>query len=469
MIATILTSFFCLSAILWLAKARTAALLANVLILFGLTYRTIDIAYLDIAGPIYSTQLEKFVGGNGAAPFFVLSVLCFVIPAAVAFRKQSLTAGIASPLPNYPYLRFAWRGGFVVVAALLAILYADMLRIGVIPLISGMDRTEYGEIAGIFHRATYGLGFLPAAAIGILTVLPRLQGRTYSVPAIFLLLILLMYWALTGNRFSAFVVAISYFALPFAAVVVLADRDQLRMRSVSPWAAIVSIRVVLPIMGAFALIAVGGLIANSYNEVRNYADPVFELTQRIFVQPVEIFASRWELASNLQAGEFNGQAIDEVLLNPVEGEGNTTMRYLMIQELGYFRAVELINFGTQYAGGYPEIFFELFGLYAAIPLMLALGIGMVFLSRLAIRNLMNGYIGSAMMTIYIMFAFTLGYVGGMLNSLMAPSLAIKILGLIIISIFERGVIKQQQQALAAQSRDRLTPNRYAEWSPAAGN
>jgi len=452
-IASVLAVAFGLAAIAWLAKVCTPALMASALILFGLTYRTFDIGYLDIAGPIYSIQLEKFVGGNGGALFFVASVLCFVIPAAILFRPAILTKGIASPLPDHSYIRAASRVGLFAIVAFLALLYGNMLRVGIIPLFTGMDRNEYAEIAGILHRGAYGLGFLPAAFIGILTVTPRLQGRAFHIPSILLFLALLAYWALTGSRFSAFLLAICFYMIPFAGVVALRKKGSLApIRQNDPWMALLSPKVILPIFAILATIAFVGLLINSYYEVRNYADPMFEIFQRVFVQPVEIFGARWNLVQTGRLDQINYPAIHEVLLYPEDAAGNTTMRYLMIQEIGYFRAMELIDFGTQYAGGYPEIFFELFGTTWAIPLMLLIGTMTCFLARMVVRNVMRGYFLSALLAVYVGFAFSLVYVGGMLNSLIAPSLAAKAFALLIVNMIEKRILGRVSPGSPAAAR-----------------
>ena len=436
--------------ILWLAVRRTPAVLASALILFGLTYRIVDVAYLDMFGPVYATELTKFVGGQVSAPFFVAAVMAFVLPAAYMFRPQSLLRGLDLPLHDTAtgaQFRLLVLCG---VALLLAALYADMLRIGTIPLLTGMDRLAYEEIAGVLHNPTYNLGFLPAGALGIVAVQPRLQGRPYDRVAIVLFLLLLTYWALTGNRFSAFLLAGSFFALPFAAPVAAGRAGLLPSgQQNDPWAALVSAKVLVPIVFFLGSLAVIGLIRNSYFEVRGYADPTFEIFQRVFVQPVQIYASVW--ADHAMSGDagFNWNAIDQVLLYPDDPSGNTTMRYLMIRELGYFRAMELISYGTQYAGGFPEIFIELFGVYAALPLILLVGTLAAWIARLVVRQTLAGHILSALAAIYVYFAFNLTFVGGMLNSLIAPSLAAKVVMLVIVMIFERYAIKRSHIRLPA--------------------
>lgn len=453
---SILAAMVGLLAILWLCRARLPAVLATSLLMFSLAYRIIDVAYIDLAGPIYAIELERYIGGNGGAPYFVASVLCLVLPLGYFFRPKALLRGVSSPLPNLQYLEFIWRGGLAGVIFLLAILYGDMVRIGTIPLFVGMDRIEYNSIAGIFHNPAYSLGFLPAALLGILTVLPRLQGRSFSIFPVIVFLALLVYWALTGNRFSAFLLAICYFTMPFGAVIALTRAGLLApMRGSDPWAAFLSARVIVPIIAVLSSIALIGLLMNSYYEVRGYSDPQFQIFQRILIQPVEIFASRWDLVLTGNLSGWNWDAINEVLLNPEDPNVNTTMRYFMVQELGYFRAMELLNYGTQYAGGYPEVFFELFGPGLGLLFALMAGIGTAALARFAVRNILKGRILSAMMTVYVMFALSLIYVSGMLNSLIAGTLAIKIAILVLVFAFERTIFNR-----GAMHRRSLQPFSY---------
>lgn len=454
-------------ALLALVRYRLAAVLAASLILFGISYRIIDAAYLDLYGPIFSTELGKFVGGNGGTAYFVLSALCIIVPLAFMFRPKAVLANVELPLVRTGYGTAAEALGLGAVAMLVIVLYLDMLRIGIIPLFSGMDRLEYNGYAGLLHNPAYSLGFLPAAALGILTVLPRLRGEPYRYAAVIVFVTWLFYWVLTGNRFSAFLVAGTFYALPFAAIVMVRRSHILpRRNAVDPWAALVSAKIIVPIIGIAAILGVSGLLMNSYYNIRGYADPVFEMSQRVFVQPVQIFASRWELAMQGRRDALNWQAIDEVLVNPLNPSGNTSIRYLMVEEVGYFRTVELQDQGTQFAGGYPEIFLELFGLQFSLPLMLLCGIIAAYLARLAVRNILMGLPLSAVMSVYVYFAFNLTYVGGMLNSLIAWSLAVKVFALLVIWLFEKSVVKNSRNVAAAAGSSRF-PNQQRWGVPTA--
>jgi len=440
---SILAAMVGLLAVFLLWKRQRPAFIGAFLIVYSFAYRMIDVTYLDVFGPIYAIELERHVGGNAAAPMFVIAALCFLIPLAWIASRRRILAGIEESLPQSAYLDGLQRAALGVCGAVVGFLYFDMLRIGTIPLLSGMDRLDYNPIAGLLHNRAYELNFLLSASLGVFTVLPRLRGGRFSLAFPMLIMLLLMYWALTGNRFSAFLVTCSFFALPFAAVVAMQQKGILRAVSGHPWGALVSLRVVGPLAVLAAAVTVTGLLINSYYSVRNYADPVYHMTQRALVQPVQTWATAWDRTGAERA--VNHRAIDEVIFNPTEVGGNPSMRYIMEFELGYFRANELLASGHQYAGGYPEIFFELFGFWLPIPLMILLGCTAAYLIYLALRSLCRGMPMTALMAIYLSFGFTVSYLGGMLSFLLAPTYAMKLLALIIFYIAERNIVSQESR------------------------
>ena len=436
----------------WLIRKRIVAAIAASLLLFSLSSRLVDILYLDLAGPIYATQLDRHVGANSATPFFCFAVLALVLPLAVAFGDRAFLRGISHKayaasgyINGMRWLMIAGASG------LIALLYLEMLRIGTIPLLSGMDRVDYNIIASPLHRLSYEMNFLISATLGIAAVIPRLQGRSVSVSANLLVLLLLVYWALTGNRFSAFLMVASFYAFPFGALILAKRAGLLTRQTVSdPWSALISPKVLMAIGGLIGAIAVVGLIVNSYYNVRGYADPVFELSQRLLVQPVEIYASHYQNFVFGGMREPDWQAIDEVLINPIDSNVNTSIKYLMINEVGFFRTEELLANGTQFAGGYPEIYLSLFGMFWAIPLMVLIGICTAWITRLAMRNIFRGYLLSSIMAIYVMFAFHLGYIGGMLNSLLAYTFYLKILILFGVFHLEQAILRRERENLVGR-------------------
>lgn len=440
---------FVILLLMW--RNQRPAFLAALLVIYSLAYRIIDVGYLDLAGPVYAIELDRHVGGNGASPMFLYSCLCFILPLWFFVSRKRLMKGIHAPLAHMQYHVFLSRLAMGVASAGIAFLYFDMLRIGTIPLFSGMDRQAYNDISGLLHERAYEVNFLLCTSLGIFTVLPRLRGGRYSLAFAGLLVAVLVYWALTGNRASAFLISLSFYALPFGAVISM-DKAGLLPRQApgDAWASLVSAKVLLPIGIVLGVLAIGGLLFNSYYTVRNYADPMYQISQRVMVQPVQTWASTWsEVSLNPDRG-VNFVALDYVVLNPPDASTNSTVRYLMEKELGYFRANELIALGQQYAGGYPEIFFEIFGMWLALPLMLLFGCAAALLLYLAMSSLLRGRVLTAFMAVYIYFGFNVGYIGGMLNFLLAPTFTAKFVVLVIVAIAERYFLRRELAAYSSR-------------------
>jgi hypothetical protein len=375
-----------------------------------------------------------------------------------------MMASVTGPIPDEKYYNGLRQGALAGCTLALIIVYGDMLRRGVIPLFVGMDRLEYNLISGIFHRGLYEMNFLFSGILGVFTTLARLQGRRYDMRFVTLFLVLLAYWALTGNRASAFVVSLCYFALPFAAVLAMETAGRLEAKPPrDAWSALVSRRVIVPFSVIVVLGMLVGLIVNSYYDVRNYSDPAYQITQRIFVQPVQFWAATWsdlDFAKDLLPSSDVWQ---QVIFNPINPNSNTTVQYLMMRELGIFRALELIALGQQYAGGYPEIFFDLFGAWISLPMLALFGVVTAATLRVATVCLAKGKVLSSIMAIYIYFGFTLAYIGGMLNFLLAMTFALKVVGLLLALWWEGAILgksarTQRLKSAATASRPGLLPS-----------
>jgi hypothetical protein len=284
----------------------------------------------------------------------------------------------------------------------------------------------------MLHGPAYEFNFLISGACGVFAFLPRLFGLKFGLRFIALIIALTAYWALTGHRFSGFFVTFSFFFIPYGAIIALNRLGLLeRQASQSIWTSLISAKLLFPIFLVVGSMAVIGLLINSYYDVRGYSDPLFMIEQRVVVQPVQIWASTWDSVRLGFADSVNWSVIDQVLINPPNPGGNTSIEYLMERELGYFRANELLEVSQQYAGGYPEIFFLMFGVWLAIPVMLLFGFMTAFTLFLIARAFVTGLPVTAVLAIYVFYGFSLCYIGGMLNFVLAPTFALKILVLVI--------------------------------------
>jgi hypothetical protein len=424
----------------WMTRKRKAAILAGVFLLFSLMTRVVALLYVDLAGPLYSDQLETFIGGGPSMPLFAGSVLAFLMPLAFFFRRTAMVKKLSVSRPRTLYNpAHVLNAVFAVLVIFVVGAYLDMLFRGSIPLLTGMDRLEYNkDYAGPLHDILNDNGFLLAFMLGLTFAYPRVHGRDFKTGPLVLYIMIMVYFALTGNRFSAFYAFTSFFVIPLATLPLLASTGQLkpppRKRSdlirfaISPLA-----RYLAAFAGALFLVT---LLINSVVNVRAYDDPANLFFQRILVQPIELWWASWSELQKYTDTSFT-TAWYELFINPLDASRNTSVRLLMINSLGYERAAELAEFGTQFAGGYPEIFFELLGVWRALPVALVFGIVSVLLLRLVVVSAALGRIGTSVFAIYVFYGFTLLYIGGMLNFLIVWTYWVKCAILVVVYLIER--------------------------------
>lgn len=461
----IIFSFLCLAfymmLVFYIVRRRPAVLIGSFFILFPLIYRSIDITYLDIFGPVYAREVNRFVGGNFAAPMFIYSALALTIPLLLLFpdRPAKLRALSATPASYGAYHRNLSHFALAAFLGMLGVLMANFTVVGSIPILQGIDRLEYERSAGIIHSGFYELNFLINFALGAFTVMPRLNGRDFDLRFGVIAFALMAYWVITGNRFSAFFVLVSFYLLPLAAVIMAQRSGRISPDSFrSSFQRVLSSRSARIAAILFGILMVGGLVFNSYYNVRDYREPLVEIQERILVQPVQLWANAWERVDYDTVGEpLNDHAVREIL-NPIDPSRNSTIQYLMTLELGFFRSAELTEAEQAYNGGYPEVHFELFGGWLPLLTLPIVGlIGAGFLS-LCVTQLYRNHVMTAILGIYLFFGISLHFTSGMMTFLLAPTYWLKIAAFLITWTVESQLVGRQTGAPAGmgQPHSRLT-------------
>lgn len=418
---------FC-AALVYVYRANSLGfMLAISFLLFGFTLRMISASYVGIFGPVYAEHFQRFIRDDGLAGIvFTMSLLIFIGIAAYLLRPASIARKVQIiELPRRDWIAF---GAVCFFGAYIAAMYVDMLWRGVIPLFSFMERNVYTDLyAGIFHKAFFQFMFLFSFLMGFFFVRPRVSGGGYDLRYIGLLAALFIYFLLTGHRFSAFFATIAFFVIPVAAVMILGRGGRLLVsRDLEQARRVKSIlRAAIPFVALLLFVMISYSLYNSLFNVRNYADPVEAFVQRTLVQPTELWWVTWE--SSIIGGNLDpGRAWIMMFVDPIDGSRNTGIQYLMTQELGYERAAELLRYGEQYAGGYPEVLFELLGPFLAWPAMALFAFATAFFLRIAILAVCNQHVGTAIFAAFLFYGFSLLYIGGMLNFLMAWTLYVKL-------------------------------------------
>jgi hypothetical protein len=422
---------------LWITSR--AAVIAAFFILFPLISRTFALAYVDLEGPIFSYEIGEDVGGGPSMPFFAISVIAFLLPLTFMFRTLRLRVLLMETSKTRHFSKTVQKSIFIFLILFVFVLYVDLFSRGPIPLFHGIDRLDYNrDMAGSFHPYVFDFGFLLAALISIFFVYPRVLGKEFDFRFLLIYSLIMVYYALTGNRFSAFYSFTSFFFIPIAVLPLLSRLGRLAplVGGKSVLHKIIVAKSTLFILLSFLFFCVGWLLWNNLVSVRGYDDPAEQFLQRSIVQPIQLWWKTWE--------GLNERSTDATLtwetafFNPIDPTRNTSIQALMINNLGYQRAGELLENGQQYAGGYPEILFELFTTSVAVLIAFIFGFVTSWFLRLTLLSIARGHILTALMSVYIFFGFSLLYIGGMLNFLLVWSFWIKVAAFIVVRYLEKG-------------------------------
>jgi hypothetical protein len=409
-----------LAALVLLWRRQRFLVILIVAILFSLTYRFVSVAYLDQAGPTYSVQLFRDVGGGWATIPLLLAHFVYLGAFLIVFNPRRLRflgalcdrlAAIGDARSD-KLVSHAWFAGSVL---FLILLYGDFLRVGVIPLIDGVERFDYtAQYGGRWHALLMSYGMLWTFVLGVFyTRAVFAAGRTDD-RFLILLLATFLYLLLAGHRFSAFYVYGTFFLSPCAALYLWIQYGmgppsdalrRLRRRT----------RLATAAAGVIGLGVVSVALYQSYFVTRDSGkgDPVESLVHRVLVQPGELWYATWERVFVRQEND-GAEVFDRLFVHPVTTlKRNTTIPYLMIAEIGD-AAYPMLDDNFAYGGGYPEVFFEMLGRIG--------GYAGVFITGLMTAGL---------------FAFVNITFGGMLNFLVNWIFWLKVSALVVWIALER--------------------------------
>jgi len=428
--------------ILYIAAYRPVILIGFFFILFTLVWRTAATMFIDLAGPVLSSQTDRYVGPGMATPLHVLAYFVTLAPFFFLLRPAAVQHWLHDADRERAAPGMITLSGITVVVSLifLGYLYFDLIRIGSIPLFARLERFVYtAQYAGAAHRWLILYGNFVTFWWGVMFAAERLRNRRIDIRYLGMLGILMAYMFLTGNRFSAFYSFGSFFVIPLAAVVAADIGDD---RSEVPFSWIektfrrrdlIAFSAVLALAATVSAVSIYNNLAN----VRQFeGDEILsQFWERLLVQPSELGWISYERVFNF--GQWQPDRVYDFLFQaPLDASKNTTPQFLMLETIGEPRTYEHISGGFQFAGGFPEIFFELFGPFYAWPFIFGAAYIAAGLTAVIIKGVIQGRYASAFLSLYVLFGFYVMYIGGMLNFIMTPVYWIKIAALAIALLME---------------------------------
>ena len=428
--------------ILYIAAYRPVILIGFFFILFTLVWRTAATMFIDLTGPVLSSQTDRYVGPGLATPLHVLAYFLTLAPFFFLLRPAAVQHWLHDVDRERAAPGMITLSGITVVVSLifLGYLYFDLIRIGSIPLFARLERFVYTtQYAGAAHRWLILYGNFVTFWWGVMFAAERLRNRRIDIRYLLLLGILMPYMFLTGNRFSAFYSFGSFFLIPLAAAIAVDLRDN---RSAVPfsWIGKTFRRRDLIAFGAVLVLATTVSAVSIYNNLANVRqfqgdEIASQFWERLLVQPSELGWISYERVFIF--GQWQPDRVFDFLFQaPLDASKNTTPQFLMLETIGEPRTYEHISGGFQFAGGFPEIFFELFGPFYAWPFIFGAAYIAAGLTAVIIKGVIQGRYASAFLSLYVLFGFYVMYIGGMLNFIMTPVYWIKIAALAIALLME---------------------------------
>jgi len=428
--------------ILYIAAYRPVILIGFFFILFTLVWRTAATMFIDLAGPVLSSQTDRYIGPGLATPLHVLAYLVTLAPFFFLLRPAAVQHWLHDTNRERAAPGMITLSDITVVVSLifLGYLYFDLIRIGSIPLFARLERFVYTvQYAGAAHRWLILYGNFVAFWWGVMFAAERLRNRRIDIRYLGMLGILMAYMFLTGNRFSAFYSFCSFFVIALAGAIAVDIRDNrsaipfswigktLRRRDLIAFSAVVVLAAIASAVGIY----------NNLANVRQFqGDEILsQFWERLLVQPSELGWISYERLFSF--GQWQPDRVYDFLFQaPLDASRNTTPQYLMLGTIGEPRTYEHISGGFQFAGGFPEIFFELFGPLYAWPFIFGAGYIAAGLTAVVVKGVIQGRYASAFLSLYVLFGFYVMYIGGMLNFIITPAYWIKIAALAIALLME---------------------------------
>ncbi|MEZ2147554.1 DUF6418 domain-containing protein [Bradyrhizobium sp. DN5] len=429
--------------IVWLGLFRSTIFVCLAFLLFTFAWRTISSLYIDLSGPVFSSQLQMFIGPGVMTVFQSVAYFVTLIPFLWVFNSAALDEWARSAPTPEPRARHSQLtlsdATFYASVLFLVLLFGALIQGGVIPLFAKIERWTFNEQANVLHQFVIERGDMLCFWWGTMFVAEWLRRRRYDYRFLGLLAAIMFYTFLAGGRFSPFYRYCAFFVIPFSAALLVQARGLGSASLFSLMPRIADRRIVLAGTGVIAATAAMIAFALYWNltRVRGFEGEAARgaFVERVLVQPAEIgWASYQRVLVN---GDWDARhAFDALFERPIVAGRNTTPQFLMSETIGEPRTTEHITGGFQFAGGFPEIFFELFGPYFGWIFLLGAGWLTALISAVMIRSIVAERYLTAALSFYVLYGFYVMYIGGMLNFVAAPTYWVKIAALFAAIVME---------------------------------
>jgi hypothetical protein len=178
-------------------------------------------------------------------------------------------------------------------------------------------------------------------------------------------------------------------------------------------------------------------VTYSYVFVRGFegTELLTKLSQRILVQQGEMWWMTYDRV--FVQGNWNGSfAAYKLFVDPFDPTRNSTMQLLMELGLPLERAHFILQAGSAYAGGWPEVCFELGGPVGGFVLVALSAILFSEFMFLLTRCIIQQRFATCFFLTPILFTLSIDIVSGMVNSFVQVTFVIKVVVALVVYVAE---------------------------------
>jgi hypothetical protein len=425
-----------IAAIVSISLHRPAICLMFFFVFFAFVWRLCSALFIDVSGPVFSEQLEREIGPGVSVLPLALAQGIVIVTLLWSFRPSRVEAlfakGAAAPgnLVRGGRLELS-NVAFWIVTLFIAALWLELLD-GPIPIFVGMERYDYArQFGGPLNHLLLDWGPMLAFQLGLLMVAPTFHDRSFDWRFAVLFVCLLLYLFMLGHRFSSFYSYTSFLVIPIGAA--LLDRRGYAQRALFSKALLRNVLIVSVVLCCLIVAA----IAYSYTVVRGFEGMQLyaKLVQRVLVQQGEMWWMTYERV--FLRDDWNGaHAAYKLFVDPYDPSRNSTMQLLMESSLPLPRAHVLLDAGTSYAGGWPEVLFELGGVSGGFVLVAISAFIFAEFMFLLARCIVEERFASCLFLTPILYALLINLVSGMVNSFIQLVFVFKIAMALLVYITE---------------------------------
>jgi hypothetical protein len=416
-------------------------------VFFAFVWRLCSALYIDVLGPLFSEQLEREIGPGISAVPLALAQGMVIMALLWSLRPSRLEALFVKGAPE-PFDRASGGGielssaAFWIATLFVAALWLELLD-GPIPLFVGMERFDYArQFGGPLNHLLLEWGPMLAFQLGVFLVAPTFHGRPFDRRFAALFVCLILYLFLLGHRFSSLYAYTSFLVIPVG--VALLDRCGYAQRTLFSGALLRKVSIA----GVILCCLIVAAIAYSYVVVRGFegAQLYEKLSQRVLVQQGEMWWITYERL--FLRDDWNGaHAAYKLFIDPYDPSRNSTMQLLMESALPLPRAHVILDAGSAYTGGWPEVCFELGGPLGGFVLVAISALVFAEFMFLLARCIVEGRFATCLFLTPVLYALLINLVSGMVNSFIQLAFAFKIVTALLVYTAEEQWRSDRRSAL----------------------